>query len=75
MSSNSTRKPEFRLQLGYPYITLTRGGEDEAVGVAAADAADSRRRCAASPPRSARTGGYVTAVLPDGEVWRGLLAL
>ena len=34
MSRTTTRKPEFRLLLGYPYVTLTRADRPEPIGTA-----------------------------------------
>ena len=69
--SITTRKPEFRLQLGYPEVILTRDGETEPIGSAAPGTerfgADLRRLAA----EVLRAGGRLTVVLPASEVWRG----
>jgi len=71
MSSIVTRKPEFRLQLGYPDVILTREGETEPIGIATPGSdrfgADLRRLAA----EVLRGGGRLTVVLPASEVWRG----
>ena len=71
MSSITTRKPEFRLQLGYPDVILTREGETEPIGSATPGSdrfgADLRRLAA----EVLRGGGRLTVVLPASEVWRG----
>lgn len=71
MSSNSIRKPEYRLLLGYPDVVLTRVGVEDPVGTAAPGTerfgADLRRLAA----EVVRAGGRLTVVLPAGEVWRG----
>jgi hypothetical protein len=75
MSSTSFRRPDLRLHLGYPLVTLT--GNDATVPLATAipDApgfpADLRRLARAVT----RTRARLTVVLPESEVWRGQLAL
>jgi hypothetical protein len=75
MSSKSFRKPEFRLDLGYPEITLTCDGAEAPLATATAGgprfAAELRRLAS----EVARGRGRLTAVLPESEVWRGQLAL
>ena len=73
MSSTSSRQPEFRLQFGYPKITLRELGRPEPVAEVELD----------DPAIAARlrglgatvAGGRLVAVLPEAEVWRGTLAL
>jgi hypothetical protein len=73
MSSSTTRKPEFRLYLGYPYVTLTRDGEDEPLARAAPDQPGFAAALRAIAAEVARRRGRLEVILPAGEVWRGLL--
>ena len=73
MSRTTTRKPEFRLLLGYAYVTLTGADRPEPIGTATpgspAFTADLRYLVG----KVARAGGRLTVVLPEAEVWRGRL--
>ncbi len=83
MSRTPFGKPEFRLAMDYPHITVTR--HDARVSGDAAPDAPVRAYDLASPTlvaelrrlgaeiRAAR--GRLTVILPAGEVWRGRLAL
>jgi len=75
MSSRSTRKPEFRLHMGYPYITLTREGEDTPLGLATPEAHGFVAALRGLAAEVARTHGRITVTLPAAEIWRGLLDL
>ncbi len=71
MSSQSFRKPEFRLYLGYTSVSLMKAGSPVPVGTTRPDApgfADDLRGFAAEV---ARERGRLIAVLPESEIWRG----
>lgn len=75
MSSSSFRRPDFRLHLSYPEVTLLRSDVPGMVRLAAPDHpafADDLRRLAAA---IADAGGRLTVILPDREVWRDRLRL
>ncbi len=75
MSSTSFRRPVFRLHLGYPLVSLTRGDDNQVLGTAVPDspgfAAELRRMAGAV----VRARGGLAVVLPEAEVWRGRLEL
>jgi hypothetical protein len=73
MSSSTNRKPEFRLHLGYPYVTLTREDEGEPLCRAAPDRPGFAAALREIAAEVARQRGRVSVVLPAGEVWRGEL--
>lgn len=71
MSSSSFRRPDFRLHLSYPEVTLLRSDIPGMTRLAAPDHpafADDLRRLAAAIDTS---NGRLTVILPDREVWRG----
>ncbi|HVL21647.1 MAG TPA: hypothetical protein VM422_11820, partial [Amaricoccus sp.] len=70
MSSSSFRRPDFRLHLGYPEVTLLRSDVPGMIRLAAPDHpafVDDLRRLAGAVDASS---GRLTVVLPDREVWR-----
>jgi hypothetical protein len=70
MSSTSFRRPDFRLHLGYPEVTLLRSDVPGMVRLAPPDHpafADDLRRLAAAVDSA---NGRLTVILPDREVWR-----
>lgn len=70
MSSRHLRRPDFRLHLGYPEVTLLRSDIPGMTRLASPDHpafADDLRRLAAAIEA---TNGRLTVVLPDREVWR-----
>jgi len=73
MSRAIFRKPDFRLALDYPNITLCRAGRPEPVGSAMLDSPDAARQVARLG--AAAGGARVTVVLPADEVWRGTIEL
>lgn len=75
MSSNSSRRPEFRLHFGYPKITLREVGRPEPVAEVDLDDPAIAGRMLALGGSVARAGGRLVAVLPEAEVWRGALEL
>lgn len=71
MSRQGAGTPEFRLRFGYPYIEIERvGAPPERVSLEA-DPGPALRAFAAEVTRS---GGRLTAALPEAEVWRGRVA-
>lgn len=75
MSSTNLRRPDFRLHLGYPEVTLLRSDVPGMVRLAAPDHPgfpDDLRRLAAAIDA---TNGRLTVILPDREVWRDRLRL
>ncbi|MBP7242740.1 type II secretion system protein N [Amaricoccus sp.] len=69
MNRTGTGRPEFRLRFGYPNLVVEEdGAAPRAVELDAADAVETLRAVGAEI-RS--RGGRLTAVLPEGEVWRG----
>lgn len=75
MSSTFLRKPDFRLHLGYPEVTLLRSDVPGMVRLAPPDHPafpDDLRRLAAAVEAA---DGRLTVILPDREVWRDRLRL
>jgi hypothetical protein len=71
MSSQSFRKPEFRLYLGYPEVTLTRAGASVPIGTALPDTPDFLASLRGFAAEVARARARLVVVLPADEVWRG----
>ncbi len=73
MSRTSFGRPEYRLALDYPHITVTRPGAQAQIFECGSSTllADLRRLST----EILAAGARLTVVLPEGEVWRGRLAL
>jgi hypothetical protein len=81
MSSTASRRPVFRLTLGYPILTIaaeSAGAEGVAWGDPAQTEIDLSKPSYAPQLRALsvairRARGVLRVVLPEGEVWRGLV--
>ena len=75
MSSQSYRRPEFRLNLGYPEVSLARTGALAPIGVIAPDLPHFIGELRRFGGVVARAHGRLVVVLPEDEVWRGRAVL
>ena len=75
MSSQSYRRPEFRLNLGYPEVSLARTGALAPIGVIAPDSPHFIGELRRFGGVVTRAHGRLVVVLPEDEVWRGRAVL